>query len=241
MQFFLLLPLFVYLLYRWRVIGVIVISSLLVICWITSVVILYVHEFSPSFLRLKENYYRVYYMKPYMRIPPFLIGVFLGLFIYSFRNDEPELSFIKRVSDRVYNSWIVRQMCYWVGFGIMVFLAFIFMPINNHPDDFSYIFNAFYMTFSRSIFIFAFTLFLFPILLGRWNFMRSILGHDFFTPLARISFGAYLIHPTFMTFEAFNRPRATWSSINANVTTFFAWTVVSFLVSFLFTIVIETP
>jgi peptidoglycan/LPS O-acetylase OafA/YrhL len=241
MQFFLLLPLIVYLLYRWRVAGMVSITVVMVCCWIASVIILYDNEFSPSFSRIKSNYYRVYYMKPYMRISPFFIGIYLGMFIYSYRNDEPELSMIKRICDKVHKSWVLRQACYWTGFGIIVMLAFTFMPINNQPDDFSNIFNAFYMTLSRPLFTFAFSLYLFPILLGNWKFMRAILGHDFFTPLARISFGAYLIHPTFMTFEAFNRPRAIWSNINLNILTFFGWTVVSFLTSFLFTIVIETP
>lgn len=77
--------------------------------WIASVVILYIEDFSPSLKSVRENYYRVYYMKPYMRISPFLIGIYLGLFIYSFRNDEPELSLIKRLCDRVKESWILRQ------------------------------------------------------------------------------------------------------------------------------------
>ena len=97
------------------------------------------------------------------------------------------------------------------------------------------------MTFSRPLFVFGFSMFLFPILLGRGKFMRAILGHDFFTPLARISFGAYLIHATFMNFEAFNRPRATWADYNNNFTIFFAWMLVTFIASFFFTILIETP
>ena len=124
---------------------------------------------------------------------------------------------------------------------MMCFIAFSFQPINNHPENFSRAFNAFYMAFSRAVFVFSFTLFIFPILLGRWTFMRNVLGHDFWTPLARISFGAYLIHPTFMTFDSFNRPRATWSSINVNITMFFAWWAITYITSFLFTILIETP
>ena len=123
----------------------------------------------------------------------------------------------------------------------MLIITFTFKPINNHPDDFPQIFNSFYMTFSKPLFILALTMFLFPILLGRGKFIRGILGHDFFTPLARISFGAYLIHATFMTFEAFNRPRATWSDFNINFTMFFAWLFVSYMASFLFTIFIEAP
>lgn len=97
------------------------------------------------------------------------------------------------------------------------------------------------MILSRPIFVFAFILCIFPILLGRGKIARDIMGFDWWTPLARISFGAYLLHPTYQLFDAFNRPRATWSSINNNVTMWFAWLVIAFLTSFLFTIVVETP
>jgi len=208
---------------------------------IASIIILQLAEFGPSYFRIKSNYYRVYYTKPYMRIPPFLIGIYLGLFLYSFRNDEREESIIKRFCDAVKNSWILRQIHYWVGFSILLILTFTFQPINNKPDDFSQTFNSFYMTFSRPVFILGFTMMLFPILLGRGKFLRAILGHDFFTPLARLSFGAYLIHATFMMFEAFNRPRATWANYSNNFTIFFSWMFVTFVASFLFTIIIETP
>jgi peptidoglycan/LPS O-acetylase OafA/YrhL len=97
MQFFLLLPPLVWLCYRYRVIGMLSILTIMVGCWIASFVILYINDFSPSMKETKENYFRVFYMKPYMRIAPFFIGIYLGLFIYSFRNDEPELSLIKRI------------------------------------------------------------------------------------------------------------------------------------------------
>jgi len=241
MQFFLLLPPLVYLLYRFRKVGMIVIGVLMSASFIASMVILYIEGFSPSFLRVKENYYRVYYMKPYMRISPFLIGLYMGLVIYSFRNDSAEDSIIKRFCDKVKSSWVLRQLYYWSGLSILVGLTFVFKPINVNPDDFPQIFNSFFMTFSKPLFVLGLNFLIFPVLLGRGKFLRDILGHDWFTPLARISFGAYLVHPTFMLFEGFNRPRASWASVNNNITMFFAWLVVSYSTSFLFTIVVETP
>lgn len=241
MQFFLLLPILVYLLYRYRIVGIIVNLLIILFSWIASVIILTIEGFGPSFYEIQESYYRVYYMKPYMRISPFIIGILLGLFIYSYRNDKAEDSIIKKFCDRVKNSFILSHFCYWGGLSIIGVIAFTFQPINIHPERFSQIFNSFYMTLSKPLFVFALVMCIFPILLGRGHAGRFILGHDFFTPIARISFGAYLIHATFMIFEAFNRPRATWSSINSNITMGFAWWVISFLTSFLFTILIETP
>ena len=84
-------------------------------------------------------------------------------------------------------------------------------------------------------------MFIFPILLGRGKILREIMGHDWLTPIARISFGMYLIHPTYMLFESFNRQRASWASHNSTIIMFFGWLSVTILTSFLFTIIIETP
>lgn len=104
MQFFLLLPPLVYLIYRYRIVGIISVGVLMFLCLTAGVVVLYLVDFSPSFLRIKENYYRVYYTKPYMRIPPFFLGIYLGLFLYSYRNDSYEDSIIKRFCDKIRNS-----------------------------------------------------------------------------------------------------------------------------------------
>lgn len=241
MQFFLLLPPLVYFLYRYRIVGILSVSFLMIGSFTVSIIILALQDYSPSFLRLREDYYRVYYMKPYMRITPFLIGILLGFFIYSFRNDAHEDSIVKRFCDAVKHSALWRHVCYWGGVVIMAALIISFYDINKNPDDYGKIFNAFYMTLSRPLFVFGMVMSIFPVLLGRGKVLRDILGHDWFTPLARISFGAYLVHPTYMVFESFNRPRATWASMSNNFTMFFAWLVISFLTSFLFTILVETP
>ena len=96
MQFFLILPPLVVLCYKYRTLGIGLIGAIMISSFIASVIILQLSEFGPSLFRIKENYYRVYYTKPYMRIPPFLIGIYLGIFLYAFRNDESSESIIKR-------------------------------------------------------------------------------------------------------------------------------------------------
>lgn len=240
-QFFALLPLIVYLLYHKRVVGMLFIGVVMIASFVASLIILQLSGFGPSTFAIQESYYRVYYMKPYMRISPFLIGNYVGLMIYSFRNDDPSESRIKRFCDFVKKYWVVRQISYWTGLAIMCVITFTFMPINNNPDDFSQLFNTFYMTFTKPLFVIGLNMVLFPILLGRGKFLRAILGHDFWTPFARLSFGVFLLHATFMNFEAFNRERAIWANMNSNTTLFIAWTGVAFMASFLFTIFVETP
>lgn len=123
----------------------------------------------------------------------------------------------------------------------MLVITLTFFDINKSPKDYPRGFNAIYMTLIRAFFVFGLMMFIFPILLGRGKVLREILGHDWFTPIARVSFGMYLIHPTYMLFESFNRQRASWASHNGNTLMFFGWFTVTLITSLLFTIVIETP
>ena len=123
----------------------------------------------------------------------------------------------------------------------MISITFTFYNVNRKPDDYSKLFNAIYMSLIRAGFIIGLILFIFPILLGRGQVLRAIMGHEWMTPLARVSFGMYLIHPTYMLFESFNRQRATWVNHNSNILAAFGWWSVTVITSFLFTIIIETP
>ena len=241
MQFFMILPLLVWLLYKYRILGVLFNGILMICSFIVWFSILYAEDYSPSYIAIREDYYRVYYMKPYMRIAPFLQGIYLGFILYCFRNDEAEYSIYKRFCDKIKDSWILRQICYWGGLAIIVVITLTFYNINRYPNDYPRGFNAIYMTLIRAWFIFGLMMFIFPMLLGRGQILRSIMGHDWLTPIARISFGMYLIHPTYMLFDSFNRQRATWASHNTNIIMFFGWFSVTVLTSFLFTITIETP
>jgi len=69
-------------LYKYRIVGVIFTGLLMIASFITCFSILYAENYSPSYIAIREDYYRVYYMKPYMRIAPFLQGVYLGFLLY---------------------------------------------------------------------------------------------------------------------------------------------------------------
>jgi len=101
--------------------------------------------------------------------------------------------------------------------GIMLFLVFSFYSINNYPEDYNLTFNVFYLTFSRQLFILGLNMFLMPILMGHGEIYRKFLAMDIFTPLARITFGAYMTHPIFIFFTSLNVERGNWGRVSDNV------------------------
>jgi len=86
----------------------------------------------------------------------------------------------------------------------MLFLVITFFWPNKNPEEYSPTFNIFYLTFSRALFIFGLNLFLLPMLMGHGEFFRNIMAADIFTPLARLTFGAYMTHPMLTHFFNIN-------------------------------------
>lgn len=206
-----------------------------------TIYVAYDYELRPSYLEATSDYYIYYYHRPYIRIPPFTIGTLAALALYCFNNETPEESRMKRWMDVIYNSRLVRVIMYVVGTIFVLGMIFIFYPINNHPKDFSEFFNVMFLTFSRALFTVGITLILLPGLMGRCWAVRTFLSLDIFTPLARLTFGAYLVHPIFMQFDALNAVTGDYLTINGGIIRYICWLVVSFVVSMLFTLLVETP
>ena len=60
-------------------------------------------------------------------------------------------------------------------------------------------------------------------------------------PLARLTYGAYLVHPAFQYFVALNVQRGSWFTIDNSIMYFFAYLVISYLMATLLTLLVEIP
>ena len=130
---------------------------------------------------------------------------------------------------------------YVIGTVIFWSMIFIFYWINNWPDSFSKFFNISFLTFSKGFFVIGMNLVLLPVLMGHFSIFRGFLAFDAFTPLARLTFGAYMVHPTFMLFDALNTVRGEYLTINFGIVRYLCWLVVSFACSLIVTLLVETP
>jgi len=80
-----------------------------------------------------------------------------------------------------------------------------------------------------------------PILMGHGETYWKFLSMDLFTPLARITFGAFLLHPILIYFNTFNTSRGNWGSIQTNIIYFLAFLLACYAFSLVMTILVETP
>ena len=241
MQFFLLVPILAYLLYHKRLYGFIFISIYQTLWYAGTIYAAFELNLSPSYLKATESYYFYFYHRPFARVGPFTVGVLAALMLFSFKNESPENSLIKRFMDKISNHRAIRIVMYLLGIGLVLLMIFINYPITNYPDDFSQTFNVMFLVFSRTIFVIGMTLFLLPALMGHNRPTTWFLSLDFFTPLARLTFGAYLVHPIYIIFHSLNTESGVYVTINQGIVNYIAWSVVAFVTSVIFTLLIETP
>ncbi len=74
---------------------------------------------------------------------------------------------------------------------------------SNDPKAWNTVENSLFMTFWISCFVLGMSLIIFPCIIGYNDFLLKILGAPFWTPFARITYGAYLVHPTIMFYYVF--------------------------------------
>jgi peptidoglycan/LPS O-acetylase OafA/YrhL len=71
--------------------------------------------------------------------------------------------------------------------------------------------------------------------------IRAILGHNYFAPYARLTFGVFLSHSVFMQFNIFNLQNGLWAQRMQTNLDFFAYLATSFIFSSLTFVFIESP
>jgi peptidoglycan/LPS O-acetylase OafA/YrhL len=98
-----------------------------------------------------------------------------------------------------------------------------------------------YLGLSRTAWAVSLAFFAVPFALGYGDFVRSFLGASFWTPLARLTFGAYLIHPVFLAyFVASITTQLRYSFGNWMMWSCYA-VIVSYGLSFISFLVLEKP
>lgn len=97
MQFYLLVPLLTFLYYNRRRHFYYMFGGLLGICKLIQMIIILVNDLSVSYFTYNDEYWTIYYVKPYSRLPVFLIGVICGCSYYSLNYEDPDCMRVSKV------------------------------------------------------------------------------------------------------------------------------------------------
>ena len=246
-QFFLLLPLFAQLYFdpAKRRNFYFTILGLLGVCTIIQMSVILANSLSVSYFTYKDEYWTVYYVKPYSRLPVFLVSVIAGSNYYSFKKEEDAADNLRipKILQALQHSPSRAVMSNLVGSFLMMLMCMLMQVINNSPNDVAEFSNLLYLLVHRPAFIAGFTMFLLPILVAPPKTpcrpLRELLAHSFWVPFSRLSYGACLSHGIWMQFRDFNAERGTWGCGLDAFLFFLAYLTFSYLFSFLTALVWE--
>eukprot|EP01104_Vermistella_antarctica_P017246 TRINITY_DN6086_c4_g1_i1.p1 TRINITY_DN6086_c4_g1~~TRINITY_DN6086_c4_g1_i1.p1 ORF type:complete len:825 (+),score=186.04 TRINITY_DN6086_c4_g1_i1:193-2667(+) len=216
MQFYLVSPLFVYAFYRSQVVGWVLLLAALganlgVMGWLQ-----HEHDYVASILAggLEGDYFADFYQKPWVRIGPYLIGM-AAAFIYSSLRGEGgkpggyqqqvdvDIS-IRRDDDRNNDSEpadtgrACLSFVWHIGVAMSLAIMAGLVFITYRSENWSALENFGFVTFSRAAFSVALVFVVIACLRDHGGPVNDFLSAATFSPLAKLTYGAYLIHPCVM-------------------------------------------
>eukprot|EP01017_Pseudomicrothorax_dubius_P004186 TRINITY_DN10786_c0_g1_i1.p1 TRINITY_DN10786_c0_g1~~TRINITY_DN10786_c0_g1_i1.p1 ORF type:complete len:670 (+),score=138.77 TRINITY_DN10786_c0_g1_i1:102-2012(+) len=136
---------------------------------------------------LDPTYFRTYYTLPWTRAPTYFIGAYMGIFYGEIRKGETSIN-------KISNSAIAQILLFIVGASIIVSLVAMIAPAITDPYYLPTGLRAFYLSFSRPLFVIAVLMIILPVLCGGAKLIRFIFGNYMMELYAKLAFSMYLIH-----------------------------------------------
>lgn len=142
--------------------------GLLGLCTIVQMSVILANSLSVSYFTYNDEYWTVYYVKPYSRLPVFLIGVVAGCTYFSFKHEEgaADNQKIPKIIQALQHSNMRAVMSSILGYLIMFMMCLFMQVINNSPNDVAEFPNMVYLLIHRPSFITGFTMVILPILVA---------------------------------------------------------------------------
>ncbi|KAK3088500.1 hypothetical protein FSP39_019900 [Pinctada imbricata] len=168
-----------------------------------------------------------YYMKPYGRMGPYIMGIITGYILYR-RKCQCQMKPFVAVS-----GWIVSTV---VACLVLYGLRDAF---NGHP--LSVKMSVFYLTVHRTVWGACICWVVFACATGNGGFINTLLSWEAFIPLARLTYCTYLVHPILMEFYT-GTLRHPFDLTEISITfLFLAYLVSSMALAFILSLAFESP
>ncbi|OWF53651.1 nose resistant to fluoxetine protein 6-like [Mizuhopecten yessoensis] len=228
MQFFVLSPLMLVPLFYSKFIGMAVCLAFLTGTFIATGVISTKYDLPVSTFIPSEKYFDYYYIKPWTRMGPYIIGIMAGYLLYR--------------SKLRYNMHRVLNLLGWAVATTMacVVLYGLYEPLRGN-ETLSTEVSALYNTVHRSIWGACVCWVIFSCANGSGGFVNTLLSWSGFVPLSRLTYCAYLVHPI-LQFTVYSSLRQLFVMRDLSMITYFlAFLVMAYGVAFVVSLAFESP
>ncbi|XP_022618569.1 O-acyltransferase like protein-like [Seriola dumerili] len=182
--------------------------------------------FEPSTMT-SYNYVLHYYLKPYTRYGPFLIGILTGIHLMT-KKDQ----LLKR-------KWqaALGWLCCLLLMAVLVGLAYVLRETPSYPS----VPHALYQGLHRPLWALSVTWIILACEEGYGGFIKSFLSWGLWVPLSNISFACYLSHPVFIIlYIGLQETPIHYTDLNF-MYLFLGHLVLTLVVSYVLTVLVEKP
>ena len=186
MQFYIISPPIIWLLFRFLPLGVISLSVLLCSSLIATGAIAGYYQYDANiFIKSNPAYSDDIYIKPYCRIAPYLVGLALGYVFF-------KKMFIK--SRHLVLNYSLYGSLWVLAAGLLMACVYgLYGTWNQHP--FTAAGNVSYIMLSRLAWGVGLGCVTYACHSGHGGWVNTFLSLGFWVPFSRLTFSAYLVHP----------------------------------------------
>ncbi|XP_033118096.1 nose resistant to fluoxetine protein 6-like [Anneissia japonica] len=231
MQFFIISPFIIYLLYHYFFAGVAAWCILLLTCFSSLIGESIKHDLTTEFIPEDPNQLNFttdsIYVQPWSRISPYLVGMAVGYILYKYRG---------RVRMSIFTTilgWVIATV---------IDLAVVYGLYGNfHDNHLSKGGTVVYITLCRFAWAVSLAWVAFACATGYGGPVNSLLSWSAWVPLARINYCAYLIHPIVISVFYFSLPNMIYFTDFLMVYFFLGNLVLSYACAFIFSVCAEAP
>jgi hypothetical protein len=180
----------------------------------------------------------------------YVLGVFLALMWFSYRNREDDthrLEFVVKLFDKMKESKVLRLIFLFVGFIFFWGVIFLPYPIYAMPEDTSsqknwkIVVSSIVLSFERLLIVLSACIFLIPSLVGKAGIFKELMGNRTFVPLARLNISALLVHGVILMWYFFGKYQILRLDPKIINMAFVALTLISYFFAIIFTLLFESP
>ncbi|XP_069120101.1 O-acyltransferase like protein-like [Argopecten irradians] len=230
MQFYIVSPLLLVPLYFFKKIGVLVVAVALLGVTVTTAVISATNDLPITVVDMvsgSAEYMELYYIKPYCRMGPYIVGMLTGYFLHQ-----------KGLNVKI-NKYV--NFFIWVVATVVACLIVygIYDAANGDRVDVGV--AALYNSTSRTLWGACVSWVIFACATGNGGFVNTILSWKPFIPLGRLTYCAYLIHMLIMMMNLLSLREHVFASDTAFIYLFLGYMIMSYMVAFVLSLAFEAP
>jgi len=172
------------------------------------------------------------------------MGIFIGFIFVECESQKESIpdpdNFALKLRN-IYSKAFKRYVLYFLAFWAIVIPIFLNYSINNNPENWSNFENALYLTFAKYSFMSGVSIIVLACIFGRASFLCYFLNARVWTPVARVSYAFYLLHPCWMMWYYWGAKQGFYLEQRRCLFEFFGFWIVTYLSAVVFTVMIESP